>query len=431
MKKLLLIPALLSASVAFATPTKQIEISPMIGYDIAEGNLGFKDNGYMAYGLEVQLNSKDSSWSPELSAIFSNSGSAEYDTFSGGTNITRVAFNAVKTFDAMGKVIPFAKFGAGVEVVSTEKAGNVDSMFIDAGAGVKVPFTESISLKAEAIFMDKYNAQRYDSNLLVMAGLNFAFGDFAKKSAPVAVKPTPKPVKVVEKDSDKDGVLDSVDSCPTTPIGVKVDTKGCALDSDKDGVSDSVDSCPTTPMGVKVDAKGCELDSDKDGVLDSVDSCPTTPIGVKIDAKGCALDLDLDKDGVENSIDKCPNTPLNSRVDTEGCAEMVTLQVNFKSNSTALAGGSTDSIDSFVEFLKIQKTYKTQLVGYSDSRGNDAYNLKLSQRRASAVKDIIISKGIASDRVTSKGMGEANPVATNMTKAGRAQNRRIEAELIK
>ena len=396
MKKLFLIPALLSASVAFANPTKKIEISPMIGYDIAEGNLGFEDNGYMAYGLEAQFNSKDSTWSPELSVIFSTKGSAQYEELNHGTSVTRVALNAVKTFDAMGSVIPFVKAGFGAEMLGRAGADNVDSLFLDAGAGVKVPFTDALALKVEAIYMDKYNEARYDSNLLVMAGLNFAFGDFAQKPAPVVVKPTPKPVV---KDSDNDGIIDSLDKCANTPSGLKVNANGCALDTDKDGVFDSLDSCANTPFGTKVDAKGCAID--------------------------------LDKDGVENALDKCPNTPLNSRVDTNGCAEMVTLTVNFKSDSTELAGEATESIDAFVEFLKVQKAYKTLLVGYSDSRGNDAYNLKLSEKRANAVKDIIISKGISADRVTSKGMGEANPVATNETKEGRAQNRRIEAELIK
>ena len=66
------------------------------------------------------------------------------------------------------------------------------------------------------------------------------------------------------KDSDKDGVADKYDLCPNTPIGVKVDEKGCPIDSDKDGVPDYLDKCPNTPIGEAVDANGCPLDSDKD-----------------------------------------------------------------------------------------------------------------------------------------------------------------------
>jgi len=348
MKKLLLIPALLSASVAFATPTKKVEISPMIGYNIAEGNLGFEDNGYMAYGLEAQFNTKNSTWSPEISVIHSNKGTAQYTDLNHGTAVTRVAFNGVKTFDAMGAFVPFAKAGFGVEMIKRENAGNKDSIFIDAGAGVKFKFNDTISLKTEAIYMDKYNAKRYDSNLVVMAGLTFAFGDFAQKPAPVVKKETPKPV-VVEKEVPK-------------PVVVPKDS---------------------------------------------------------------------DKDGVINTLDKCPNTPLNAKVDANGCAKMITLKVNFKSDSTELVNKSSQSVDAFVEFLKVQKSYKTQLEGYSDSRGNDEYNLKLSQNRADAVKDLIISKGISADRVTAKGMGEVNPIADNTTAEGRAQNRRIEAKLSK
>ena len=62
------------------------------------------------------------------------------------------------------------------------------------------------------------------------------------------------------------------------------------LDSDGDGVPDHLDKCPGTPMGVKVDARGCPLDSDGDGVPDYLDKCPGTPKGVKVDARGCPLD---------------------------------------------------------------------------------------------------------------------------------------------
>ena len=109
----------------------------------------------------------------------------------------------------------------------------------------------------------------------------------------------------------------------------------------------------------------------------------------------------------------------------------MTLTVQFKSNSTQLVDGSEESINKFVTFLNIRNSYKVNLVGYSDSLGNDNYNLRLSQKRAKAVENIIIKKGISSDRVSSVGKGEVNPIATNFTKEGRAKNRRIEAELIK
>jgi len=66
------------------------------------------------------------------------------------------------------------------------------------------------------------------------------------------------------------------------------------------------------------------------------------------------------------------------------------------------------------------------VTGYTDSIGSDAYNLKLSERRAKTVRDALVAGGVATDRITSKGMGEANPVANNVTAEGRARNRRVD-----
>ena len=92
-------------------------------------------------------------------------------------------------------------------------------------------------------------------------------------------------------DRDQDGVLDSADQCPATPVGDKVDATGCSLpkDADGDGVTDNLDRCPATPAGDRVDATGCSLpkDADGDGVLDAADKCPNTPAGTAVDATGC------------------------------------------------------------------------------------------------------------------------------------------------
>lgn len=119
------------------------------------------------------------------------------------------------------------------------------------------------------------------------------------------------------RDSDKDGVADFYDICPETPMGVKVDTRGCPLDSDKDGVPDYLDQCPKTPEGLAVDSVGCPLDEDGDGVADYLDKCPQTPVDVKVDKNGCPLDSD--GDGVADYLDKCPETPADAKVDANGC----------------------------------------------------------------------------------------------------------------
>ena len=69
-------------------------------------------------------------------------------------------------------------------------------------------------------------------------------------------------------------------------------------------------------------------------------------------------------------------------------------------------------------------------VGHTDSTGPEAYNLKLSERRANSVKEYLVSKGIPADRIYTEGKGEADPIATNATREGRAQNRRVEIEIV-
>jgi outer membrane protein OmpA-like peptidoglycan-associated protein len=128
--------------------------------------------------------------------------------------------------------------------------------------------------------------------------------------------PLPTPPLLVQ-DADQDGVPDKDDACPTTPVGAKVDARGCSLDSDHDGVPDGLDKCPDTPAGATVDTVGCSLDSDHDGVSDGLDKCPNTPAGAAVDAVGCALDSD--RDGVPDGLDKCPDTPAGATVDATGC----------------------------------------------------------------------------------------------------------------
>jgi len=195
-------------------------------------------------------------------------------------------------------------------------------------------------------------------------------------------------------------------------------------DSDCDGVVDEIDECPGTPLGVAVDARGCPLDTDGDGVPDYLDKCPGTPKGVKVDSSGCPLDTD--GDGVPDYLDKCPGTPKGARVDTEGC--WVIDEAFFDFNKHEIKPRFYPIFDEVVAVLNNTPSLRIVIEGHTDNIGTKAYNQKLSEARAVAVKKYLIQKGIQSDRLSTVGYGFSRPKATNETDAGRALNRRVKLE---
>ena len=171
------------------------------------------------------------------------------------------------------------------------------------------------------------------------------------------------------------------------------------------------------------------LDSDGDGISDAMDSCPNTPSAASVDRQGCPLDSD--KDGVANYMDRCPGTPKGATVDPQGCAEKIVVQnLNFPSNSSALTPASRATLDEVANSIMANPAVKRVSVsGYTDDRGAADYNKQLSERRAKSVADYLVSRGLNADMVSSTGMGEANPVASNDTAEGRRANRRVEIDL--
>ncbi len=247
---------------------------------------------------------------------------------------------------------------------------------------------------------------------------------------------TPMGVKVDDfgcpLDADKDGVADYLDKCPDTPSGVKVDNNGCPLDSDGDGVADYLDKCSDTPSGVKVDNNGCPLDSDGDGVADYLDKCSDTPSGVKVDDNGCPLDSD--GDGVADYLDKCPDTPKGDKVDKNGCSILEPIIIgtvaNFNFDGSDLLKEAYSKLNNVANSMKEQTRYTAIVEGYTDATGPESYNLILSKRRAESVIKYLVNKGVDKTRLNLKAFGEANPVATNNTRKGRAQNRRVVVKLV-
>jgi len=155
--------------------------------------------------------------------------------------------------------------------------------------------------------------------------------------------------------------------------------------------------------------------------------------------------LDDDHDGVNNCDDRCPDTPAGTVVGPDGCPQKVVIDlrgVNFKFDrpktgehniEPTLQLPTADSIailDQAIDALKRYPEIKVELDGHTDSIGTDAYNQKLSERRAQIVYDYLTSHGVGPSRITAvKGFGESQPIDTNATKEGRARNRRTEMKV--
>ena len=244
--------------------------------------------------------------------------------------------------------------------------------------------------------------------------------------------------KGCELDSDGDGVPDWRDECPGTPVEAAgyVDEKGCLLDTDGDGVPDYIDECPETPEAAYglVDEKGCPTDSDKDGVPDYIDECPNTPEGAAghVDEKGC--ETDADGDGVPDWCDLCPTVAgpaLN-----KGCPEVkrevrTLLQkamkgIAFETGKANIKKSSYKLLDQIAKTFIENKDFIIEVQGHTDNVGKAALNKALSEKRANAVMNYLIKKGVPAERMTAKGYGDEMPIADNKTKAGREKNRRVE-----
>ena len=248
-------------------------------------------------------------------------------------------------------------------------------------------------------------------------------------------------------DNDKDGVLDIDDQCPLDPEdrdGFE-DLDGCPdPDNDRDGILDVNDQCPDEPEDKDgfEDTNGCpDPDNDGDGLLDANDKCPNEPEdkdGFQ-DEDGCP-DPDNDGDGILDVNDKCPMVAetKNGFEDDDGCPDQIlkvkvtdrsieTPTIYFDTNKAKIKAASFSVLDDVVIVMNSRTDIAVlSIEGHTDAQGNDKKNQKLSEARAASVRTYLMDKGIAPERLESKGFGESVPIDDNRTKAGRERNRRVE-----
>lgn len=328
------------------------------------------------------------------------------------------------------KIDPFVEVGGGYTWVDEIGAGTVNG-----GIGVNYWFTDFIGLTLQTQYkhaFEDYGVKHFQH----LAGISIRFGGTDTDGDGIYDKDDACPeVAGLEAfngcpDSDGDGIEDSKDACPNEAGSMEMN--GCP-DADGDGVADKDDACPNE-AGLPA-LSGCP-DADGDGVADKDDECPSE--AGPAENNGCPWP-DTDGDGVLDKDDECPDTA--GTVANNGCPE-VTEEVQAQLNEyartilfdTGKASLKPESTRVFVDIIRILDQYPNSrftVEGHTDSVGSNSLNQRLSEERANSVRDFLINEGIDASRLEAVGYGEERPIATNNTRAGRTQNRRVEINLIK
>lgn len=283
--------------------------------------------------------------------------------------------------------------------------GKVEDMPVHQAADLKASYGQEVCIYPVIIGQD-IDGKMVMDQLARVGGCGFSVYAESINDAPGMADFVEKVFLVKPSDNDGDGVINEKDACPNTPINVETDAQGCPLDSDGDGIPNYLDRCPGTPAGKTVDPRGCPLEQ-------RIETMPRA---------------DKDGDGVKDAHDICPQTPKGVRVNETGC--WILENVLFGFDDWRIQPRYHEVMDQVVRAMKANPTLKLEIQGHTDSMGKLNYNMKLSEKRAAAVKAYLLQHGISPGRLSSIGYAFTKPVAPNDTESGRAQNRRVELEPI-
>ena len=315
-------------------------------------------------------------------------------------------------------LVPYIHLGIGASMY----AGNYFAAYAPTGAGLQIKLSEGTFVNALFGYNIKVSA-------LSTNHLNYSIGIASplKEKKPVVVVAPPPPPPPAPVDTDKDGIFDPEDKCPTVPGVAKY--QGCPVpDTDGDGINDENDKCPTVKGLAKY--QGCPIpDTDKDGINDEEDKCPTVPGLARY--QGCPIP-DTDGDGINDEEDKCPNE--KGIAANFGCPDIApdlkvaARSIYFVTGTDKFANPklAPEKLKYVLDALNKYPTLKIDIEGHTDNTGSAKLNKALSQKRANTIMNFLTKNGVAKDRLTATGFGFDKPVASNKTAKGRQENRRVE-----
>ena len=309
-----------------------------------------------------------------------------------------------------------------------------NALVYDIGLGVKYQIIDNLTVKLEGGLHfpntdnldDISTGKNKDFYATGVLGISYSF--FGKK------------------DRDGDGLLDNVDQCPEEPEDFDgfEDGDGCPdSDNDSDGVPDIVDRCPETPEDFDnfQDEDGCpDVDNDLDGIPDIEDECPneTEDIDGYEDEDGCP-DLDNDGDLIPDKEDSCPDVP--GQRTNNGCPDglqqdsentsapkeiVIECEATFITSKAEFLPEASTELNRIVKLLQLYPDLNWRIEGHTDKSETENLMIRpLSLRRAEAILNYFISKGLPSFQFRVYDMGDRFPIANNNTDYGRMKNRRI------
>ena len=338
-------------------------LSPMVGYHVFEGDQRMDDS--VSYGLAAGYH-LTKNWTIEFDLRYTPS-ETDFDTGQNfDVDVWTGSMNALYHFNPDGAFVPYlvAGFGGMVFEVDEGLPGQDDDedFMLNAGAGFKFFFADDLAVRVDARYVADLHSDRNfdqapgsdgpDHNFIAMAGLTWQFGG-------------PPPAPAPPADSDMDGVPDSRDKCPGTPLGTKVDAVGCPPAPPKPAPA---------PMAKPEPAPA--------------------PVVVP------------------------PPAPVQK--------EIITFNLLFGFDKHQITDDMIPVLEQAKQILTEDPAASFEVMGHTCSIGSDAYNQKLSERRANSVKNWLVSNGIAAERLNAVGYGESQPKYDNSTEESRKLNRRVE-----